>query len=320
MLPSRNHLAEYRWQPFFIAVVVTLVISLLMAAIQVGLNNGFGSGDVLPFLLWSLPFAAVIALIRDKLFDFLRRRRVTHRYLLAVLIGTASGVLWTYIVAIFLGAWFGAFSFSVLPCWIAGGAAAMIAGIGGHNSSARSLITELIIVGALGLISMTVPKYLVDFLSSNQELEVVSLKWRPGAEPLAFEDTEGGPIFDKPRLTRDAMTILNSLALRGHLAFTGRAIYGSGNPARVIIVMQRQVKEPVELLQPDGVTVIYVQDEDGWKMYPSDAPTLQRTIRVWPDENDPTWETRYLVENSDGSRQGGTLFTWPSFLDDTVAP
>lgn len=45
-----------------------------------------------------------------------------------IVVGVFVGVLFTYGVALVLGQWFGAFSFPVLWCWVAGGAVGMSAG------------------------------------------------------------------------------------------------------------------------------------------------------------------------------------------------
>ncbi len=306
MLPSTRHSPQSRWQPVLTAAVVCLAFSVLVAVAQVILNRGFGAGDLLPLFLWSLPFAVIIALGKKKLMDSLRQLSLPLRYVLSVTVGIAGGVLWTYVVAFFLGAWFGAFSFPVLSCWIAGGASGMSVG-NIYQGGKQSIIGELAIAAVLCLGAVAVPKYLFDLSAKNQRLQVTAVKWQPGPEPLTAQQ-----VFDF-KLSNEDVARLESLGLTGHVTFAaGSGFVGRGKSARVLIVMQRQLKESVELPQPDGVEVIYIQGEDGWKMYPSDAPTLQRAIRLWADEQDPTWATRYSIERADGSRQGGTLFTWSS--------
>jgi hypothetical protein len=158
---------------------------------------------------------------------------------------------------------------------------------------------------------MTVPKYLFDSLSNNQKVEVVSVKWKPSLEPLTVQDSSSLNVPNNFRLSNEDVANLKSLGLTGQIAYAGSSGFvGRGKPTRVLIVMQRQLKEPVELKQPNGVDIIYIQNEDGWKMYPSNAPTLERTIRLWADEQDPTWATLYSIERADTTRQDGTLFTW----------
>jgi hypothetical protein len=90
----------------------------------------------------------------------------------------------------------------------------------------------------------------------------------------------------------------------------GPGFFGEGKRGKVIIVISQPVKQPTMLPQPDGGEVIYLQTPEGWKIYPPTAATLGRNIRLWPDEREPESVTRFLVENANGSRQGGTLAIW----------
>jgi hypothetical protein len=311
MTPSTNPLMQPHRNPLLTVAIICFGISALMAGAEVAFNGGFGASDILPFLIWTLPFAGVIALSKEKLTNSVRRLSILVRYAVAVAAGIAAGLLWTYIVAFFGGAWFGAFSFPILSCWVVGGASALILGTAGYKSRKRSVLVELTIIAALTLGSMTVPKYLFDFLTENQRLEVVSISWQPDPAPLNVREGSERGLPNNFKLADADLSKLKSLGLTGQVAFDGSSGFiGRGKHARTLIVMQRQLEETVELPQPDGVEVIYIQGKDGWKMYPSDAPTLQRTIRLWADKRNPNWATRYSVERVDGSRQGGTLLTW----------
>jgi len=150
-------------------------------------------------------------------------------------------------------------------------------------------------------------------LSSSQKVEIVAVKWKFSLEPLTVQDSSN--LSNNFRLSNEDISSLKSLGLTGQIAYAGSSgVVGVDNskdkPARVLIVMHHQLKESVELKQPDGVDVIYIQNENGWKMYPSNAPTLERTIHLSVDEKDPNWATRYSIEHPDKTLQGGTLFTW----------
>ena len=106
--------------------------------------------------------------------------------------------------------------------------------------------------------------------------------------------------------------LLREIGLTGKLSIFGGGQYGKGNKdSRAIIVMQRQLnKRTVDLPQPDRVTVIYVQDENNnWRMYPSNAPTLNRNIRLEVPAHKPNI-TDYWVELAGGARQGAQAFFW----------
>jgi hypothetical protein len=291
-------------------MVVCFLTSAIMSSVLVVANGGFGASDILPFLIWSFPFAVIIALIKRGMKDILDRFPLPIRYIVAAVVGGAGGVLWTYIVAFFLGVWFGAFSFPVLPCWMASGASGLIIGAGEYKNSRRLIVVEVFIVALIGLISTIGPKYLFDALSSNQKLEVVTVEWTPSSEPLTDSNVPKLDLSNDSELSNEDVALLKSLGLTGRLDYRGSMAIGSrGKPARVLIVIQHQVKEPVKLKQPNGVDIIYVQSEDGWKMYPPAAPTLERYIRIWADERDPR-ATQYSVERADSTRAGGTLVTW----------
>jgi len=80
-----------------------------------------------------------------------------------------------------------------------------------------------------------------------------------------------------------------------------------GRPARALVLIRHPTYRPVYLPQPDGTTMIYVQDTDRWRWYPSTAPTLPRTIRLTPGDR----QTLVDVVRADGPREGSTAIVWP---------
>jgi len=166
-------------------------------------------------------------------------------------------------------------------------------------------IIESILIVAICLLAVAGPKPFFIWVSHDQKLYMLTLKLiaTPASE-LTIDARTG--TYD---LTADDINLLKSLDLRGRLEGYTQVYYGDGKPGRAIIIMQHQLKSPVELPQPDRTTVIYVQDGDEWKMYPVNAPTLKRTIRLEVSEsgNDVT---EYWVEHADGAKSGGQAFYW----------
>jgi len=76
-----------------------------------------------------------------------------------------------------------------------------------------------------------------------------------------------------------------------------------GRPARAIVLIRHPTYRPVYLPQPDRTTMIYVQDTERWRWYPSTAPTLPRTIRLTPGDR----QTLVEVVRADGARE----VVWP---------
>jgi len=108
------------------ASIVCLGASYLVAKILLALNNGFGTGDVAAFLYWSGLFAVAL-LLPALVFALLSRNlRTINRIWIGALVGGLAGFGWTLANLKMLGPWFGAWSFNVLYCWIAGGAVGIL--------------------------------------------------------------------------------------------------------------------------------------------------------------------------------------------------
>src|SRR5215212_6839276 len=113
-----------------------------------------------------------------------------------------------------------------------------------------------------------------------QKLQLVFMRLEPGPEPLFIDDRFG----DAPQLEVSEVQKLKRIGFKGLLKFEGGGTFGelvgckAERQARVIIVGQRPIKQPVELAQPDGVNVIYYQMGNKWKMIPAYAQVLKRKI------------------------------------------
>lgn len=147
---------------------------------------------------------------------------------------------------------------------------------------------------------------------TDQRLQVIFVKHQPGPEPLSVEEEPAGVVLRHQKLAAWELTQLRATGLTGRLTVGSSGGYGNrGKEARVVIVMQRQLDSPVDLYQPDGTNVIYLQEGTRWRMIPPDAPTLRGTIHLEVYTYDPR-DTVYDVELSTGSRQGSTAFIWPA--------
>jgi hypothetical protein len=281
---------------------------VLVAAVTIVLNYGAGVNDLWVFLLWTFLFSGCLAAIAVLLRRLYCRCSLSLSYFLAMLLGGASGAVWTYLVAILLGPWIGAFSVPVFACWVAGGASGMIAAAGGcFDMRPRLIAVESAVIVLICLITAMGADPLYNALSRNQSLEVVFVKWKPSFQALSSRQLI--PEYDKYRLTDSEMFELESVGLTGELTVVGAAKHGSGKHSCAVIIMQHQITDAVELLQPDRAEVIYLQDGNEWKMYPPDAPTLRRVIRLEVAPISPR-NTQCLVELSYGARQGGLAFSW----------
>src|SRR5882672_3911080 len=94
------------------------------AAFWIAKNHGFGRGDLSSYAFWNLLFAIYLYAVATVLQPRLHVAHVGVRVFAWTLIGGVAGFLWTWIVAVALGPWIGAFSFPVLYIWTAAGAIA----------------------------------------------------------------------------------------------------------------------------------------------------------------------------------------------------
>jgi hypothetical protein len=117
--------------------------------------------------------------------------------------------------------------------------------------------------------------------------------------------------FPRSRSPAAVVKQIKNTGLTGVLSvFAANGRYGSGKKkGRVILIMQKPVNEAIELREPDATSIVYVQSGDQWQMFPSDAPTLKRTIRLEPEANDHN-QTSVMVELATGARQGFGV-GWP---------
>ena len=103
---------------------------------------------------------------------------------------------------------------------------------------------------------------------------------------------------------------INDTGITGELSpFTVNNGFGNGKSSHVILIMQGPVKGPIELKEPDAGNVVYVQYGADWKMFPPNAPTLKRTIRIEPDTSDNS-QSEIMVELATGAHQGFGVW-WP---------
>jgi hypothetical protein len=180
------------------------------------------------------------------------------------------------------------------------------------SSSKRIFAARLALIGAVAVWSFYMPAIvgLASTRLSDQELGLAALLWTPSTSALVIQ--QPAEIHNIPSTSLSARDVqqIEAAGLTGKLSvYTANDRYGSGKKSHVTIVMQRPVTDVVELKEPDGTSVVYIQGDHDWRMFPADAPTLKRTIRLEPVPYDPNWpgaypQTSVMVELSTGARQG----------------
>ena len=120
----------------------------------------------------------------------------------------------------------------------------------------------------------------IQLISGSDELEIENIKlWR------------------RFNLTDEDFNRLRSLGLKGKLRVTGCGSCGSSpSKARCLIVAQHQIKEDVDLPQPNDCEIIYYQVGDEWKKFPAEAPVLRKRFRLSIDSENNRLRRRIWVQ------------------------
>ena len=108
---------------------------------------------------------------------------------------------------------------------------------------------------------------------SAQSLQVEIMRLAPGPEEITAENNRG--------LTTTEVEVLRSLGLRGELHGGIQSFSGGGEKqARALILFRGPISNKVVLREPKATDVVYVQEGESWNMYPTNAPTLRKTITL----------------------------------------
>ncbi len=175
----------------------------------------------------------------------------------------------------------------------------------------RRVAARLALGGAFAVSSFYLPAFFsaVQVRLSDQELSLLVMRWTPSSSALVIQELEETPGFPDMKWWRIETDKLKAMGLTGRLEIVGDGRYGSGNRSRVILIVQKPAFEAVALKQPDASSIIAIQDGEKWRIVPSDAPMLKRTIRIAPWAEDPM-QTFVGVELASGASQGFGIL-WP---------
>jgi hypothetical protein len=282
----------------FFAFITTLVIGILVVAF----NHWFGSGDLFPFAIYSVPFALLTWPVTSFVFSLSQRYPAWLVLPFAFLSGLIYGYIATYAVALLLGPWFGAMSVPLLRVWCSAGALTFAATVLVRRSgfNARNFFGVLVSVAATILLFVGSRPALA-LATSDQHLTVIFFRHHPGTTALSITDPP--PIwasFLKSLDDRD-LELLKQTGLKGTLEFKGSHASNAAKwpVAKALIICTNGLHEDVTIPQPKHCTIVYVQTASGFLRVPQDAPTFPRTIRF---EGSHMW-----VEHASAARSGGEI-------------
>jgi hypothetical protein len=142
----------------------------------------------------------------------------------------------------------------------------------------------------------------------NQSSFHAPIQLLPGSDELEIEDVS---LWYQCHLTDEDFNRLRAIGLKGKLRAVGWGTLGyAPYKARTLIVLQHQIKESVDLPQPDECDVIYYQVGDEWRKFPVEAPVLKKRFRLSIDRANENltniWHEAYFGSEAGGG--GG--FNW----------
>lgn len=168
---------------------------------------------------------------------------------------------------------------AALVCGVAAGACAMLLSITARNRLA--ILAAVLLV----LIVVLVPAPAYDLITHNQELTVaVMTPYNAAAttkEPDVTADVYSTPV-DVASVTNQVLGLLRADGIRDQYLMSSLYRGGHGKQVLAVIVLNQRVVSSVQLQQPRGGDVIYLQQANGWKKVPPQLPTLERSLSLEP--------------------------------------
>jgi len=114
--------------------------------------------------------------------------------------------------------------------------------------------------------------------TKDPQVELVFVKWSPGEGEVREELNKA---IDPPfhYLTDFEIQELRAAGITGILRGCGGfGVLKQGR--RFVVVISRPVRETMDLPKPASSDILYMQTEQGWKVFPPSAPTVARTLRL----------------------------------------
>jgi hypothetical protein len=281
-----------------------IVGSGLTAILLVARQGGFGAGDLLPFALWLVPMAVILALVARLSGQLLLRLPRILGLVLALSAGFLFGLLTSFVPVIFLGPWGLAFSFPLPSAMISGGMAAFASlATGPRRSQGEKYWFDVSLMVAFAVIFALISEPVYDFLTADTQVKVTFIEWQPDSPFSEIED---------PRnlLDQAGEQWIQALALNGKLLPRSQHSRGDEPGVHMIVILQSHMVGLVDLPIPEMGSVVYVVEEEGWRMMPEEAPLSERYLRLEMPGSSGSDYVGFRIQHADGSESGGSAFGW----------
>lgn len=283
----------------------SFIASVPAVLLELARQDWFGAGDLSQFLVFTAIFALIISLFAQLVYRALCRLPIVLRYGIGGFLGLLFAAAFTLCNAIYLGPWFGAWSFSVFVAWLVGGLLGFAAAAGTRaGATASQHTTEALLFAGLLLLLVTGIPIAVQAVTQDQALTLVYAIWQPDDTALEIHDLRG-------HFNPQDIELLNRASIQGRVEVYGTStITTVERPlARVVILLQGPVHQTFRLAQPYASHALYYQAGTAIDRYPEQGNYLDRAIELSPEKERP-WVTKYWVEHASGSRSGGDLYHW----------
>jgi len=261
---------------FGIAALISLVVSSLIAVAGYSLALWMG----FPLMVYlSVPFAILLGV--SAVIVPLRKFDQKGRLTLAVLVGTALGILYAYFILRFIRDW-PAFTVLGFLCWIPSGISAMAAA-----NSRKHLLTAIgIVVLCLSTVVLMEPIFnaaahneqLTVALITPSEISADQIKAQP--ETLGFKSDE-----EIQTAKDEVLEFMRTQGYRESFRVMSITRRGKGRKSLAILVVRTPITKQVVLPVPDSAKLVYIQQPQNWEKIPAQIPVLHRGITMMPTDH-----------------------------------
>ena len=187
-VPPLNKLTFRAQNQFFLTSGATLIVALALGLSSTLAHDGFGQHDLIPFAIYSLPFALLTGLAAGLIFKLTRRWPVWLATSSAFLVGLVFGYFAPFAVLLSMGFLFGTMSIGIWQHWcvtaaLVCSATVVLKRIGLAKRGARALVGLTLLSG--GLWFGFVP--LLSLFGDDQELTICFFQHHPGHAVLRLK-------------------------------------------------------------------------------------------------------------------------------------
>jgi hypothetical protein len=276
---------------FAVAATLTSGIGLLVAYVSYVL--GIWAGGHRYRLEQCLRLGVLLPIFVGSLAALWPLRKLNWSALAAGMAGAAVGLTYGYLAfrveafrswrsfgqSVFLKNFWG-LDIEMMVCGAVSSACAMVLTTTSRTRNVLLTVAFLVVLGVL------IPGPVFDLITHNQEL-TVAIVTPQSQGPRSPEVMEEGPVrpIDASAVSSRVMQLLRNAGIDGNYQVAQLYRQGHGKQVLAIIVIGGLVTEAADLPEPRGSDVIYLQEPGGWERIPSQLPTLDRGIHIYPDQS-----------------------------------